>query len=156
MKRLKYPLDVSWHSAISTHLDALKAEGKERAGFMYEAKTMADEVPRMVMLFRQERAGFPKTHRQCSHQAPEPLAENYLSCCLGVKTQECPHLAALQNLPKCTPDDIDTAKAWTCAVHISTSGGDVMREGFLLTCSDRKFWDRTYANMADEPGVHGS
>ena len=37
---------------------------------MYDAKTMADEVPRMVMLFQAERdlKSLPQTHQQCSMQ----------------------------------------------------------------------------------------
>ena len=57
MERLKYPLSHEWHVAVNRHSDERRAAGNEwrKTRFMYDAKTMADEVPRMVMLFRQER-----------------------------------------------------------------------------------------------------
>ena len=71
MERLQYPLNHEWHAAVNRHSDERRAAGNEwrKTRFMYDAKTMADEVPRMVMLFRQEREGaLPQTHQQCSQQ----------------------------------------------------------------------------------------
>lgn len=153
MERMKYPLSHEWHAAINQHQDAQRTAGKywSEASFMYEAKAMADEVPRMVMLFKQERENaLPQTHRQCSMQAAVPVKDNYLTCCKGVKTRECPHLLALEKIARCTPDDIDTAKAWTCAAHIVSEGGDIMNEGYLLRVDDRMFWDNLYASLAQE------
>ena len=153
MERLKYPLEHEWHVVVNRHSDEWRKAGKEwsEMRFMYEAKTMADEVPRMVMLFRQEREGaLPQTHQQCSMQAPVPVKDNHLTCCKGVKTRECPHLLALEKIERCTPGDVDTAKAWTCAAHIVSTGGDVMNEGFLLRLDDRMFWDNVHANLAQE------
>lgn len=73
MERLQYPLSHEWHAAVNRHIDARHAAGNEwrKTRFMYDAKTMADEVPRMVMLFRQEREGaLPQTRQQCSMQPP--------------------------------------------------------------------------------------
>lgn len=42
------------------------------------------------------------------------------------------------------------AKAWTCAAHIVSSGGDVLREGYLLTVDDRMYWDKVYENLAGQ------
>jgi hypothetical protein len=151
MERLKYPLSHEWHVAINRHSDETRKAGKEwdAMRFMYEANAMADEVPRMVMLFKAERENaLPQTHRQCSQQAPVPVKDNHLSCCLGVKARECPHLLALDNIARCTPDDVDTAKAWTCAAHIVSQGGDVMNEGFMLRVDDRMFWDNVHASLA--------
>lgn len=153
MDRLKYPLNHEWHVAVNRHQDANRAAGKEwsEARFMYDGLKMADEVPRMVMLFRQERENeLPQTHQQCSMQAPVPVKDNHLSCCLGVKTRECPHLLALEKLDRCEPADSDTAKAWTCAAHIVSTGGDLMNEGFLLRVDDRMFWDNVHASLAQE------
>ncbi|NBU79139.1 MAG: hypothetical protein EBS50_08700 [Sphingomonadaceae bacterium] len=107
MERMKYPLSHEWHAAINQHQDAQRTAGKywSEASFMYEAKAMADEVPRMVML---------------------------------------------EKIARCTPDDIDTAKAWTCAAHIVSEGGDIMNEGYLLRVDDRMFWDNLYASLAQE------
>ena len=46
------------------------------------------------------------------------------------------------------PGEIDAAKAWTCAAHIVSSGGDPLKEGYLLTVDDRMFWDNVYTNMS--------
>lgn len=150
MNRLQYPLDQEWHVAVNRHSDDWRKNGKEYGAmrFMYDAKKMADEVPRMVMLFRQERENaLPQTHQQCSMQPPVPVKDNHLTCCKGVKTRECAHLLALEKIARCTPDDVDTAKAWTCAAHIVSTGGDVMNEGFLLCVDDRMFWNSVYANL---------
>ena len=153
MERTKYPLDHEWHVAVNRHSDEWRKAGKKWGDmrFMYEAKSMADEVPRMVMLFRQERENaLPQTHKQCSLQAAVPVKDNHLSCCLGVKTRDCPHLLALEKLDRCEPADSDTAKAWTCAAHIVSQGGDHMNEGYLLRVNDRMFWDNVYASLAQE------
>lgn len=153
MERTKDPLDHEWHVAVNRHSDEWRKAGKKWGDmrFMYEAKSMADEVPRMVMLFRQERENaLPQTHKQCSLQAAVPVKDNHLSCCLGVKTRDCPHLLALEKLDRCEPADSDTAKAWTCAAHIVSQGGDHMNEGYLLRVNDRMFWDNVYASLAQE------
>ena len=150
MDRLQYPLSHEWHVAINGFCSP-KMGGDDWPRWMYEAKTMADEVPRMVMLFRQERENaLPQTHQQCSMQAPVPVKDNHLTCCKGVKTRECPHLLALEKIERCTPADVDTAKAWTCAAHIVSSGGDMMGEGYLLRVDDRMFWDNVHASLAQE------
>lgn len=153
MERLQYPLSHEWHVAVNRHSDEWRKADNEwgEMRFMYEAKSMADEVPRMVMLFRQERENaLPQTHQQCSMQAPVPVTDNHLTCCKGVKTRECPHLLALEKITRCTPADVDTAKAWTCAAHIVGTGGDIMGEGFLLRVNDRMFWDNVHASLAQE------
>lgn len=153
MERLKYPMDHEWHVAINRHQEAQSAAGKpwEDARFMYDAKDMADEVPRMAMLFKQEREGtLPSTHQQCSKQAPVPVKENHLTCCMGIKTRQCPHLLALEKIERCSPEQIDTAKAWTCAAHIVSTGGDLAREGFLLSVDDRMYWDSVHASLAHQ------
>ncbi len=151
MERTKYPLNHEWHVAVNRHSDEWRKADKEwgEMRFMYEAKRMADEVPRMVMLFRQERENaLPQTHQQCSMQAPVPVKANHLSCCLGVKARECPHLLALEKIERATPEDVDEAKAWTCAAHIVSQGGDRMGEGYMLRVDDRMFWDNVYSSLA--------
>lgn len=151
MEQTKYPLNHEWHVAVNRHSDEWRKADKEwgEMRFMYEAKRMADEVPRMVMLFRQERENaLPQTHQQCSMQAPVPVKDNHLSCCLGVKARECPHLLALEKIERATPEDVDEAKAWTCAAHIVSQGGDRMGEGYMLRVDDRMFWDNVYSSLA--------
>ena len=147
MKRLKYPLNHEWHVSINKHVNSPEMhKGNE---FMYEAKNMADEVPRMIMLFKDERLGkLAKKHKQCSKQEPEEIKENHLSCCKGVKCSECPQLLALESIERVEPEDIDTAKAWTCAAHIVSTGGDMAKEGYLMTVSDKMYWANVYESLA--------
>jgi hypothetical protein len=152
VEHLKYPLGHEWHAAINIHAQTLRKEGAEggKVRFMYEAKKMADAVPRMVMLFKAERENaLPQIHQQCSMQAPMPVKDNHLSCCLGMKARECPHLLALEKIERCAPEDVDTAKAWTCAAHIVSEGGDQMNEGYMLRVDDRMFWDSVYTNLSE-------
>ena len=153
MDRLKYPLSHEWHVAVNSHSDEWRKAGNDWGAmrFMYEAKSMADEVPRMVMLFKAEREKtLPQMHKQCSMQDAVPVKDNHLSCCLGVKARECQHLLALEKLERCTPDDVDVAKAWTCAAHIVSQGGDHANEGYMLRVDDRMYWDNVYASLASE------
>lgn len=138
-------IDHYWHRAINTHCDTVAGE---RPRFMYEAKRMWAEVPMMIRLHREERLGqLPKIHQQCSHSPIEKIEANHLVCCLGKRCRECPHLVALEKADM-PPEAIDEAKAWTCAAHIVSQGGDPMMEGYLLTKGDRMFWDRVYENLS--------
>lgn len=149
MKRLEYPFNHEWHVAINKHSDSCMENNQDWPSFMYEAKAMADEVPRMAMLFSLERTNkLPKTHKQCSRQAPVPVPNNHLKCCIGVKCSDCPALLALEGISRSTPEEIDLAKAWTCASHISSSGGDLAGEGYINTVDDRMYWDNVYQNLA--------
>ena len=149
MERLTYPLSHEWHVAINNHSDEARKGKKDYPKFMYEAKNMADEVPRMAMLFERERKNsLPSTHKQCSQQAAIPVPDNHLKCCIGVKCKECPILISLEKIERCTPEDIDMSKAWTCAPHIVSSGGDAAGEGYLMTVDDRMYWDSVYENLS--------
>ncbi len=146
MKRPDINFNHEWHVAINTYNDH-GYEG-ERQRFMYEAKTMASEVPRMVLVLRQEREGkMDKLHKQCSMSPEVPVQDNHLTCCLGVECRKCPHLLALEK-SALTPEQQDEAKAWTCAAHIVSKGGDLMNEGYLLTTGDRMFWDNVYESLS--------
>lgn len=78
------------------------------------------------------------------------MRDNHLTCCRGIKTRQCPHLLALEKIERCSPEQIDTAKAWTCAAHIVSTGGDLAGEGFLLRVDDRMYWDSLHASLAGE------
>jgi len=149
---VKYPLDHEWHVAINNHATVLREKNDTWPKFMYDAKQMAQEVPRMAKLFKLERTdGFTSTHQQCSHSELVPVEDNHLKCCLGIKTAECPHLKALEKIndvERCNMDDVDVAKAWTCAGHIVSEGGDMMNEGYLLTVDDLMFWDNLHESLA--------
>ena len=139
-----------WHVAIN-RFNWPPEGGRQFAHWMYEAKNAADEVPRLQRLFALERTGgLPKIHRQCSHSEPVPIRENELTCCLGVKCAACPELLAVQAMEG-SPEEIDTAKAWTCVGHILSKGGDPAGEGYILTTDDRMFWENVYSSLSSHP-----
>lgn len=136
-----------WHVSINRFTEKLELR---KHGWMYEAKYLALEVPRMVRLFGRERRGeLPKIHRQCSHSPDEEVVDNYLVCCLGQECRKCPELLALDSA-KMPPEEIDRAKAWTCGAHIVSAGGDPALEGYLLTVDDIMFWRGTYESLASQ------
>lgn len=154
--RLDPRFDHVWHVAINQFHDG-KIGSPEWRSWMYEAKTLADEVPRMMMLFKRERdVLLASVHSQCSRSESVPVVDNHLSCCLGVDCRSCPELLALDKIKGVTPEQIDRAKAWTCAAHIVSSGGDHAGEGYLLTVDDRMYWDRVYKNMAASDAAEAS
>jgi hypothetical protein len=180
--------DSAWHRAINDYAAPYEAQhaGRRRASwdppvpaerdgkrFMYEAKRLAHEVPRLAYLFgRERRRELPTLHRQCSHAHAVPVADNHLRCCLGVECRQCPHLAAIDGVRtrrtldrvagedgkrvavwvvEPIPDEQrDVLKAWTCATHIAMRGGDSAGEGYILTTDDRMFWDNMYRSLAGE------
>lgn len=137
-----------WHVAINAQVQS-SDNGYSAFKYMYGAKKAAEEVPRIARLFAMERSNaLPPTHQQCSISPVEPIANNELTCCLGVKCRECPALLAIDGIPCDDPTMIDTAKAWTCAIHIERSGGDAQNEGYILTTGDRMYWSNVYASLA--------
>jgi len=143
----------AWHVAINQHHnlcgDGPRPEWKR---WMYEAKELANEVPRLALLFKMERLGtLPKLHKQCSMSPVEPVEDNHLTCCLGTECRKCEALLALEKA-ELEPEEIDQAKAWTCATHIVSEGGDQAREGYILTVDDRMFWDTAYHYLSITEG----
>jgi hypothetical protein len=138
-----------WHVSIN-RFGGVPGEGFPH--FMYEAKSLADEVGRLPILFKAERENkLAATHRQCEHDhAGAPVPDNHLRCCLGVECRKCPYLMAL-DAAEMSPEEIDVAKTWTCVTHIVMSGGDQAREGYVLTVDDRMYWDNLYASMSSNP-----
>lgn len=146
MEELKYPVNHEWHVSINKHSANVGFEGM---CFMYEAKAMASEVPRLARLFAMERqAKLPKEHKQCSMSPKEPIVNNHLKCCLGKVCAECPHLKALDGTQEASLEQIDLMKAWTCATHIVSQGGDVANEGYVLTTGDIMFWERVHTGFS--------
>lgn len=152
MDRLDHNMSHEWHVAINRfhHGDGFDGPHREHECWMYEAKAMADEVPRLAVLFKMEREGkLPKIHVQCQCCAPDHqhIEDNHLTCCLGTDCRACPFLLAIDKA-KLTDEQKDEAKAWTCAAHIVAGGGDPAGEGYILTKDDRMYWDRVYENLA--------
>lgn len=149
--RERWRMEHDWHVAINAYVVPAMIGTADYPTFMYEAKSARDEIRRLPLLFKMEReAKLPSTHQQCSHSEPVPIPKNELTCCLGVKCAECPHLKALETA-KLTPEQIDEAKAWTCVTHVVMKGGDHAREGYIMTTGDRMFWDHVYESMAANP-----
>lgn len=147
--------DNAWHGAINRFQDARHAEGKEWVRWMYEAKQLSDEVPRMILLFEQERRGLPGQYKMCAHDPAPPvqLPDNHLRCHLGVECRKCEHLAAIESAPGMTNEAKDEAKAWTCAAHILLeSKPDTYIEGYLHDKSEAAFNER----LARSLGADGS
>jgi hypothetical protein len=155
VERLDNRMSHEWHVAINRFTADTRDAG-DWPHFMYEAKTCADEVPRLALLFQMERLGkLPQIHQQCSCCPPQPVPSNHLTCCLGTKCATCPMLLALDKADM-PADQIDQAKAWTCAAHILSSGGDPAGEGYILTVDDRMFWTNVYDSLAqsdEEPST---
>lgn len=138
-----------WHVALNKYNDVREGEFRH---WMYEAKRGAEEQPRLAKLFRAQREGtLPKVHQQCSLSAPVEMKENNLTCSLGVRCRECPHLMALAEA-KMEVADLDEAQAWTCVGHILQEIGSGKHvdtsEGMVMTDSDRMFWDNVYRSMS--------
>lgn len=151
--RLPREADHPWHVAINAHSQAV---GYPTMRWMYTAKQMADEVPRLALLFARERLGqLPVIHHQCSRDVQgEAVADNHLTCCLGVECRACPHLMAIDAVPR--PDEErDVMKAWTCATHILTAPTCDASEGFVLTEDDKMYWQNVYASLAEGSGDGG-
>lgn len=139
--------DHNWHVAINQYNDGRSADGTW-CRWMYDGKSAWREAKRLPELFKREREGrLAQTHQQCSHSQPEPVPNNHLTCCLGVKCGDCPQLKAIE-ASALAPEQQDEAKAWTCIAHVLSSGGDQQNEGFILTVDDRMFWDRVHSNLA--------
>ena len=141
-----------WHVAINQyHYGENFKRINEYQRFLYDAKNIADEIPRMSMLFKAEREGtLTKIHQQCSHSEPEQVIDNHLSCCLGVKCKECPFLLALEGT-NVSREHVDEIKAWTCAAHILSEKATKMiddSEGFIFTVDDKMFWQNVYRSLS--------
>lgn len=150
LQQLSNDAQYRWHYALNDY----NTIGGQHHSFMYQAKALSTEVPRLALLFEMERNDkLPKIHRQCSHSEPEQVIDNHLTCCLGVVCRECPHLRALDKAD-ITPEERDTTKAWTCATHVLMSlelegwSGIDTSEGYILTTDDRMYWDNVYASLA--------
>lgn len=110
-----------WHGAINRFSDVQRKSGKDYTGWMYTAKMVSDEVPRMILLFEEERRGrLPVSYKMCGlDQRPATeLQDNHLRCGLGRQCRECPYLSAIEAAENMTVEAKDEAKAWTCATHI--------------------------------------
>lgn len=169
--RLPRGVDHPWHVAINQYEGAYErnvsetgfAPTRDGKKFMYEAKKLAEEVPRIALLFGMERRGeLVQRHHQCSHDHEgQAVIDNHLTCCLGVACRACPFLASIDTVTtardysvrpsievEVTGEQRDVMKAWTCAAHIAMRGGDSANEGYILTTDDQMYWSNLYASLS--------
>lgn len=177
--RLPREVDHAWHVRINEYEAPFEMPNvspfgppvdpaRDGKSFMYEAKHVAEEVPRLALLFGYERRrALPQVHHQCSHDhVGTSVPDNHLTCCLGVECRTCPHLAVIDRVQTrrdystipsvevpITGEERDVMKAWTCATHILMRGGDRAREGYVLTTDDAMYWQNVYASLTGgDPG----
>jgi hypothetical protein len=151
----------AWHGAINRYADSpafpRPADGRSKdwPRMMYTAKMVSDEVPRMILLFENERRGLATHFKMCGHEAGPgtPLPDNHLRCHLGKECRKCPYLLAIEAAPDMTVEAKDEAKAWTCATHILLeSKTDTFFDGGMLhDKSYAAFNDRMARSFMDEP-----
>lgn len=139
----------AWHGALNG-----KELGDQAPHWMYTAKMISDEVPRMILLFERERTtGLATSFKACGHdpRPATPLLDNHLYCTLGKQCRKCPFLARIDVNERMTPEAKDEAKAWTCATHVllERKPGDYM-ETILRDKSDDAFEERLAASFAAE------
>ena len=137
-----------WHGALNG-----KGIGDQAPHWMYTAKMISDEVPRMILLFEQERRGMPTSYKACGHdpRPATPLLDNHLKCALGKQCRKCPFLARIEAQEGMTNEAKDEAKAWTCATHVLLESKlDVYLETILRDKSDDAFEHRLAASLTGE------
>lgn len=118
--------------------------------WMYTAKMISDEVPRMILLFELERKGMPDTFKMCAHdpKPATPLPDNHLKCALGEECRECPHLNRIESSENMTDEAKDEAKAWTCATHVLLSSDlSAFVEQILSDKRDEAFESRLASSL---------
>ena len=143
-----------WHVAVNAYSDVERESGRSWPGWMYTAMMVSDEVPRMILLFENERRnGLPGAYKMCAHDPSPaiPPPDNHLRCALNVECRKCPHLAAIEGQEHMTPQAKDEAKAWTCATHILLESKiDSYLEQFLRDKSDDAFDNQLMRSFSDE------
>ena len=150
MDRPERKMQNAWHNALNRFHEKSGPPHGEFRSWMYEAKSMADEVPRIALMHKMEREGkLPDLHQQCSYSPTEPIEDNRLNCCLGVECRTCPELLFLGD-GNLSPEELDIARAWTCAAHIVsyTKRRIDTSEGYLLTRGDQMYCSTVYENLS--------
>jgi hypothetical protein len=137
-----------WHGALNG-----KGIHDQAPHWMYTAKMVSDEVPRMILLFEYERTGRLGNSYKASGHDPRPatpLPDNHLYCALGKQCRKCPFLARIDANERMTPEAKDEAKAWTCATHVLLeSKPDDYMKTILRDKSDDAFEANLVRSLSD-------
>lgn len=138
-----------WHGALNG-----KGLGEQAPHWMYTAKMISDEVPRMILLFEYERTGrLGNSYKACGHdpRPATPLPDNHLRCALSKQCRKCPFLARIDANERMTPEAKDEAKAWTCATHVLLeSKTDTYMESILRDKSDDAFESQLVSSLVGD------
>lgn len=167
-------MDHLFHVWINARQDARRDEGESWEHDLYEWKAALQELRRLPGWLRRARTGtLPTIHVQCSHSEPEKIANNRLTCALGVDVTACPiltslyasfeaqrtHVAAYNgepSYPDLTADDGDEIAARVCTWHIFTEqmrrtlSGQAQidtSEGYVQDEGDRMYWSNVYDSL---------
>jgi hypothetical protein len=139
----------AWHGALNG-----EGIGNQAPHWMYIAKMISDEVPRMILLFEYERTGrLGSSYKMCGHdpRPATPLPDNHLSCVLGKECRKCPFLSRIDANERITSEAKDEAKAWTCATHVLLESKiDVYMEGIVHDKSHAAFEARLIESFGAE------
>ena len=151
--RQRRRFDHEMHVNINRRQDALREKGEKWEHWIYEAKTLPNEIARLTRLFQLDRKGeLPKLYKHCSLSPVEALPENSLMCCLGTEPKTCEILTqAFAGMDQFPAEMIDSAKAHVCVTHILTESATRLidtSEGYVTDSTHREFWRRTYESMA--------
>lgn len=148
----------NWHAAINNYSDNERIAERDYPHWMYTAKMVSDEVPRMILLFERERQHkLGNSYKMCAHdpRPATPLPDNHLRCVLGQECRKCPHLSAIKEQKNMTPEAKDEAMAWTCATHIMLESKlNSYFETFLHDKSDAAFDERLADSISAEHNEH--
>jgi hypothetical protein len=168
----------AWHVWMNRRQTERQKAGEKWEHSLYEFKSLLQFLTYGHQQIQRAFEGkLRTTHRQCSHSAPEPIADNCLRCCLGQEVTTCDILVSIQStfneerervMPfngskpysKITDEEVYQVMAATCAWHIYTKATGAVEdgwhgvdtsEGHLLDESDRRFWRNVYESMAQQP-----
>ena len=133
-------------------INKMNETDRETNGFLYQMKDAIQEIRRLSLLHKKEREGsLPDIHKQCSLSKKEDIADNHLTCCLGVECRKCEILKGLEAVDY-EPEVIDDIKAWTCLVH-ALKKTDYTNDGVIQTEGDRIYWDNYMESMNNVPNT---
>lgn len=164
-EKRRYDMSHVLHVWINGRQQQRHANNEPWEQSLYEWKSAQEELRRLpIWLKRLREDDLPAVHQQCSHSAPEPIAENHLICALGVNVAECPIVASVYATVKehrererfpynLTDEDADQMVASVCCWHIFTEKLTSKpyidtSEGYYQDESDRRFWSNVYTSLS--------
>jgi hypothetical protein len=156
----KRKADGALHQAINRRQERLRQRrpmGDAFERWLYEARRLVEEIPYLTKLFKAEEAGeLPTSFRHCSRSPVKQIENNHLTCCLGMKTKNCPILKELfAEFPGECAEQQASLKAHVCSVHILHeifSGREFTdtSEGYIQDQQSILFWQGVAQSLSSE------